>query len=71
MSFKYKFLASMLVGLVFAAISHAQPTNPPGFVEDVTDLVPLEGGLLYLLAAGMGYGSRKSFEWTKRDRPFK
>jgi hypothetical protein len=70
MSLKFKFLISLLLGLIFTAISHAQTTRPPGFVEDITDLVPLEGGLVYILAAALGHGSRKLFKRTKRDRTF-
>ena len=61
---------SLLVELIFTAISHAQTTRPPGFVEDITDLVPLEGGLIYILAAALGHGSREFFKRTKRDRSF-
>jgi hypothetical protein len=71
MSLKYKYSLLIITALLYTAILHAQTTNPPGFVEDVTDLVPLEGGLFYLLAAALGYGSRKLFERTKRDSSFK
>lgn len=71
MLLKYKYSLLIITALLYTAISHAQTTHPPGFVEDVTHLVPLEWGLFYLLASALGYGSRKLFKRTKRYRSFK
>lgn len=38
----------------------AQVGDPPPFDPEVNDLVPLDGGLTILLAAGVAYGSKKA-----------
>ncbi len=40
-------------------------TDPPGFGDNVTDLVPLDGGLSLLLAAGVALGAKKAHQYRK------
>ena len=61
----YKYLASLLVGLILTALAHAQGDPPPGFGDDVKDLVPLDGGLSLLLAAGVTLGLKKAHDYRK------
>ena len=61
----FKFLASMLAGLMFTALAHGQPQDPPAFGDNVTDLVPLDGGLSLLLAAGVTLGLKKAHDYRK------
>lgn len=39
--------------------------DPPAFEEDVADLVPIDGGLTLLLAAGVAFGARKANQYRK------
>ena len=64
----YKYLASLLVGLILTALAHAQAQDPPAFGDNVTDLVPLDGGLSILLAAGVTYGLKKMHDSKSRDQ---
>ena len=65
----YKYLASMLAGLIINAVAYAQdPQNPPVFGDNVTDLVPLDGGLSILLAAGVTYGLKKMHDSKTRNQ---
>jgi hypothetical protein len=41
------------------------PSNPPAFADDVADLVPLDGGLSLLLAAGVAFGAKKAHQYRK------
>jgi hypothetical protein len=41
------------------------PSDPPAFADDVADLVPLDGGLTLLLAAGVAFGARKANQYRK------
>jgi hypothetical protein len=61
----YKYLASLLAGLILTALAHAQAQDPPGFGDNVTDLVPLDGGLSILLAAGVTLGLKKAHDYRK------
>jgi len=59
----YKFLASLLAGLIVSRVGFAQ--DPPAFGDNVTDLVPLDGGLFALLGAGVALCVKKSFQSRK------
>ena len=61
----YKYLASLLAGLILTALAHAQAQDPPAFGDNVTDLVPLDGGLSLLLAAGVTLGLKKAHDYRK------
>ena len=62
----FKFLASMLGGLMITAVAFSQAQDPPAFEDNVTDLVPLDGGLTILLAAGViTYGLKKIYDTPK------
>ena len=61
----YKYLASLLAGLILTALVHAQAQDPPAFGDNVTDLVPLDGGLSLLLAAGVTLGLKKAYDYRK------
>lgn len=49
-------LLIIIVSLLMPCLLHAQG---PGFGNDVTDDVPIDGGLSLLVAAGVGYGIKK------------
>jgi hypothetical protein len=40
-------------------------SDPPAFQDDVADLVPIDGGLTLLLAAGVAFGARKANQYRK------
>ena len=61
----YKFIASMLGGLMITAVAFSQAQDPPGFGDNVTDLVPLDGGLSILLGAGIALGAKKAYQYSK------
>lgn len=55
LSFIYLIQTAIVVLVIFIpSVVHAQP----GFGDDVDD-VPIDGGLLLLIAAGIGYGVKK------------
>jgi hypothetical protein len=64
----YKFIASMLGGLMITAVAFSQAQDPPGFGDNVTDLVPLDGGLSILVAAGIALGSKKAYQYSKERK---
>jgi hypothetical protein len=39
--------------------------DPPAFNDDVADLVPIDGGLTLLLAAGVAFGAKKAHQYRK------
>ena len=39
--------------------------DPPAFNQDVADLVPIDGGLTLLLAAGVAFGAKKANQYRK------
>ena len=43
----------------------AVTSDPPAFEDDVADLVPIDGGLTLLLAAGVAFGARKANQYRK------
>ena len=64
----YKYYLSVLTMFMINALAFAQVTEPtpPGFDDSVTDLVPLDGGLTILLAAGViTYGLKKIYDTPK------
>ena len=66
----YKYYLSVLTMFMINALAFAQVTEPtpPVFETDVTDLVPLDGGLTILLTAGViTYGLKKMYD-TPKDR---
>ena len=58
----------MLGSLMITAVAFSQAQDPPGFGDNVTDLVPLDGGLSILLAAGVTYGLKKMHDSKTRDQ---
>ena len=42
-------------------------SDPPPFDDNTQDMVPLDGGLSLLLAAGIAYGSKKMYDAKKSD----
>lgn len=65
----------MLAGLIITAMAYSQPsstedddvTDVTG-ATDATDMVPLDGGLSILLAAGVTYGLKKMHDSKKREQ---
>ena len=55
----------MLAGLIITGVAYAQAQDPPAFGDNVTDLVPLDGGLSLLLAAGVTLGLKKAHDYRK------
>ena len=69
---KCKFLVTMLAGLIITAMAYSQPSSTEDDdvtdVTDATDMVPLDGGLSILLAAGVTYGLKKMHDSKKREQ---
>lgn len=63
----------LLVGITFAQVSFSQPPAPPpsggnsGSHTPMGGAAPIDGGLVFLLAAGMGYGARKIYHARKSN----
>jgi len=52
-----------IVALVFSAtIVSAQPPPPPP--QDI----PIDGGLLFLIGAGMAYGAKEIYKYEKKKK---
>jgi hypothetical protein len=64
----FKFLASMLGGLMITAVAFSQAQDPPAFGDNVTDLVPLDGGLSILVAAGISLGAKKAYDYSRKRK---
>ena len=65
---KYKYYLSVLTVFMINALAYGQAQDPPAFGDNVTDLVPLDGGLSILLAAGVvTYGLKKIYDTPKDD----
>jgi hypothetical protein len=64
----YKYLVSLLSGLILTVLAHAQAQDPPGFGDNVTDLVPLDGGLSILVAAGISLGAKKAYDYSRKRK---
>ena len=58
----------MVMLLSFEMSTWAQTAqDPPPFDSNTNDLVPIDGGLILLLAAGIAYGSKKMYDVKKSD----
>jgi hypothetical protein len=55
----------MLGSLIITFVAYGQDPTPPAFGDNVTDLVPLDGGLSILVAAGIALGSKKAYQYSK------
>lgn len=68
MTLKKSFL--ILSFMISSMVMYAQPTglpdgnNDPGG-NDPGGGVPVDGGLVFLLAAGAGYGAKKAYDYRK------
>ena len=60
----YKFLLTILGTLILTVAAYAQ-TSFDDDVDDVIDLVPLDGGLSILLGAGIALGAKKAYQYSK------
>jgi hypothetical protein len=47
------------------SVTDESTAEPPAFDQDVADLVPIDGGLSLLLAAGVAFGARKAHQYRK------
>lgn len=57
-------VAVMAVALCFPALVHAAPGDPgPGPVG-----APFDGGITLLIAAGVGYASKKAYDKRKANK---
>lgn len=63
-SLKTKFIIYLAAFLLINVQLFAQG-DPPPFQDNVTDLVPLDGGLSLLLAAGVALGAKKAYQYRK------
>jgi len=59
-------LLQMLFICLFSVSLMAQVGDPPPFDPTVNDLVPLDGGLTILLAAGVAYGAKKARDFRRK-----
>jgi hypothetical protein len=59
-------LLQMLFVCLFSVALMAQGGDPPPFDPVVNDLVPLDGGLTMLLAAGVAYGAKKAKDFRRK-----
>lgn len=57
----------LLALVLFSVIGRAQG-GPGGGTEPDPDLIPVDGGLGLLLAAGVGYGVKKARDYRKGKR---
>lgn len=61
-------IAIILIGITLAQVSFAQPPQPPSSGSDggnntpMGGAAPIGGGLIFLLAAGIGYGAKKVYK---------
>jgi hypothetical protein len=60
-------LVSAITILSVQAIAQGDPPPPPPPPVDPGD-VPVDGGLAFLLAAGVGYGAKKAYDFKKGMR---
>lgn len=65
----------LVMGLVGANNLMAQPPDPGGGTNDTEDppcwpppCVPIDGGLSFLLAAGLAYGGKKAYDISKEEK---
>ena len=67
--FKVRMIVSMVLAMLIDLQLFAQTgsDSPPVFgSETVTDVIPLDGGLSLLLAAGVALGVKKAHQYRKR-----
>jgi hypothetical protein len=60
----------MILALSFcvtAMLVHAQ-VDPGGDPGGAIGAVPVDGGLAFLLAAGVGYGAKKAYDYRNRNQ---
>ena len=58
----------MLGSLIITFVAYGQDPTPPAFGDDVTDLVPLDGGLSILVAAGISLGAKKAYDYSRNRK---
>lgn len=56
----------LLMVLFFCFLSAASFAQTP--LPDDPGLIPVDGGLAFLLAAGVGYGAKKAYDFKKGMR---
>jgi hypothetical protein len=65
-------LLIFVVTLILPAIAFTQPFSPPPPPADPVDTIPadipFDGGLSILLAAGVGYGVKKTRDQRKQNK---
>lgn len=60
------FLIFILSLLPFIVQAQGQPLDPPDPCSDPTQYCPIDGGLGFLIAAGIGYGVKKARDSRKK-----
>jgi hypothetical protein len=63
----YKFLLTILGTLILTVAAYAQ-TSFDDDVDDLVELVPLDGGLSILLGAGIALGAKKAYQYSKEKK---
>lgn len=64
----------ILFGVSIAQVSFSQPPSPPpsggngGSHTPMGGAAPIDGGLIFLLAAGIGYGAKKVYHAKISDK---
>ena len=53
---------------MITAVAFSQAQDPPAFGDNVTDLVPLDGGLSILVAAGISLGAKKAYDYSRKRK---
>jgi hypothetical protein len=66
----FKKVLFMFSFLIYGLLVHAQPQDldplDPGGPQ--SGGVPVDGGLVFLLAAGAGYGAKKAYDFRKKNK---
>jgi hypothetical protein len=60
------FSSFVMCFLLFASVAWADPTPPPPLPP--SENVPIDGGIGYLVAAGIGYGIKKIYDKNKQQK---
>lgn len=65
----------LFLGMIIGNDLSAQPPNPGGGTNPTDDppcwpppCVPIDGGLSFLLAAGLAYGGKKAYDISKEEK---
>ena len=60
-------VTSLLFAIVQCQTLLAQDNNPggPGLPGGDPGLIPVDGGLAFLVAAGLGYGAKKAYDFKR------